>query len=281
MGKVSRVPDVPPSLREIFQSYSAAVVTGGSSGLGRAFIRIARTMHPELRVCNLSRNTPENFSAEKSLHHISCDLGRESDIAHAANQVQQWLGESPAGRVLLINNSGFGAYGRFPEPNLSRHLNLIDVNVRAVVHLTGLLLPALQARGGAVVNVASTVAFQPTPFAATYGASKAFVLHWTVALNQELRGTDVRALAVCPGPTQTNFFRAAGLEEGSVSPSLSMSPEEVVELAMRALGAGRSQVVTGWKNKVYAFAASKLPKPLAARLGARVLARFRLAHLKR
>lgn len=234
-------------------------------------------MHPELRFCNLSRSTPAKFTSEKSLRHIACDLARSSEVEHAAGQVGAWLEGTPSGRVLLINNSGFGAYGCFPEPNLSRQLEMIDVNTRAVVQLTGLLLPALRARGGAIINVASTAGFQPTAYAATYGATKAFVLHWTLALNEELRGTGVNALALCPGPIKTRFFRAAGLGDDNVSPSLSMTAETVAAEAMRALGAGRWQLVPGWKNQLYSFAASKLPKPWAARIGAKVLAKFRLA----
>jgi short-subunit dehydrogenase len=281
VGKMSRLLDVPSSLSEVFQSFSSAVVTGGSSGLGQAFISTGRKLHPELRICNLSRTAPVIFSSEEGLLHIGCDLSRSSDVEHGARQVLAWLEGTPRGRVVLINNSGFGAYGRFPEPNLSRHLEMIDLNVRAVVHLTGLLLPALRQRGGAIINIASTAAFQPTPYAATYGATKAFVLHWTLALNEELRGTSVQALAVCPGPTETKFFQSAGLRAGSVSPTLSMSADDVVARAMTALGRGRAQAVTGWKNKAYAFAASKLPKPLAARIGGRVLARFRLEKVKR
>ncbi len=237
-------------------------------------------MHPGLRFCNLSRTAPEDFSAEKGLHHIPCDMARAAEVEQAARQVVTWLEGTPPGRVLLINNSGFGAYGLFPEPNLSRQLEMVDVNIRAIVQLTGLLLPALRTRGGAIVTIASTAAFQPTPYAATYGASKAFVLHWTLALNEELRGSSVRALAVCPGPTQTRFFETAGLREGAVSPNLSMTSDEVVTLAMKALARGRAQVVTGWKNKIYAFAAAKLPKPFTARLGAKVLGRFRLAKVR-
>ncbi len=271
---------MPSSLSEVFRAFSSAVITGGSSGLGQAFISMGLKVHPELRFCNLSRSTPPNFSLEKSLHHIPCDLARRSEAEHAARQVLAWLEGTPAGRVLLINNSGFGAYGCFHESNLSRQLEIIDVNVGAVVQLTGLLMPALRARGGVIMNIGSTTAFQPTAYAATYGASKAFILHWTLALNEELRGTSVRALAVCPGPTATNFFRAAGLADGSVTPSLSMTSDEVVTLAMRAVGRGRSQIVTGWKNKVYASLASKLPKPLATRIGAKVMARFRLRSVK-
>lgn len=281
MGKGSRFSDVPSSLSEAFRSYTAVIITGGSSGLGRAFIRNGLKLHPALRICNLSRTAPESFFGEKSLHHIPANLAREAEVEHGARQVERWLKETPLGRLLLINNSGFGSYGRFPEPNLSRHLEMIDLNIRGLVQLTGLLLPHLRARGGTVMTIASTAAFQPTPYAATYGATKAFVLHWTVALNEELRGTGVKAIAVCPGPTETNFFQAAGLGVGSVSPSLSMSADDVVAVAMQAAAAGRAQVVPGWKNKAYAFAAAKLPKPFAAKLGAKFLAKFRLEKVKR
>jgi short-subunit dehydrogenase len=158
---------------------------------------------------------------------------------------------------------------------------MVDVNVRAVVQLTGLLLPLLRERGGAVISLASTAAFQPTAFMAAYGASKAFVLHWSLALNEELRGSGVRTLAVCPGPTATDFFRRAGLQEGSAADAMSMPCDAVVTKALQALAAGRSQVVTGWKNKLVAIAGSLAPKPLAARAAAVMLARFRLKQVSR
>lgn len=265
---------MPSSLSDVFQAYSAAVITGGSSGLGEAFITTAEKLHPELRICNLSRRAPAKISG--GVFHIPCDLARSAEVEQVAGQVSAWLEGTPRGRLLLINNSGFGAYGRFPEPNLSRQLEMIDVNMRAVVHLTGVLLPMLRKRGGAIVTIASTAAFQPTPYAAVYGASKAFVLHWSLALNEELRGTNVRALAVCPGPTRTGFFKTAGLGDAAISPNLSMTAEEVVIQTMRALGRGRAQVVTGWKNKVSACVASKLPKPLVTRVAAKLLGRYRL-----
>jgi short-subunit dehydrogenase len=183
--------------------------------------------------------------------------------------------EIPPGGILLINNSGFGAFGAFAEQELSRELDMIDVNVRGLVELTGLLLPLLHERGGAIMNIASTVAFQPTPFCATYGATKAFVLHWTLALNEELRGSRVRAIAVCPGTTATPFFRTARSSKDASESAFSMTPEAVAEAALRAMGARRSQVVTGWGNKLYTFAGSKLPKPVAARIAGRVLAKRR------
>ena len=274
-------PSTPvPSLSEALQSFSAVLLTGGSSGIGKSFIELGAKLNPELIFCNLSRRAPpENIfpNAGKNLNHFPCDLSQADELERVAAEVQAWLaGRAPTGKILMINNSGFGAFGAFPAPGLPRQLEMIDVNVRAVVHLTGLLLPLMKARGGAIINIASTVAFQPTAYTATYGATKAFVLHWSLALNEELRGTGVRTLAVCPGTTTTPFFREAGLGDGTVMGSLAMSTDDVVQIAFRALAAGRSQVVPGWKNKVYTFVSSKLSKPLAARIAAKVLARVRL-----
>ncbi len=204
-------------------------------------------------------------------------MSRAEEVARVAIGVGDLLRrEVPAGRVLLINNTGFGSYGPFPEPNLSQQLEMMDVNMRALVQLTGLMLPLLRERGGAVINIASTAAFQPTAYMATYGATKTFVLHWSLALNEELRGTGVRMLAVCPGATATGFFQRAGMQPGNALEQAGMSCDAVVTMALRALAAGRSQVVTGWKNKLSAFAGSLPSKPFAARVAAKLVARFRL-----
>lgn len=171
----------------------------------------------------------------------------------------------------MVNNSGFGSFGAFAELPLERELAMIDLNVRGLVQFTGLLLPTLLRQGGAVVNVASTVAYVPTPFAATYGATKAFVLHWTLALDAELRGTGVRALAVCPGTTATSFFTAAGAAGDALASPLTLTPDAVAQAALRALARGRGQVVPGFWNQVYTLTAARLPKALAARAAARFL----------
>jgi short-subunit dehydrogenase len=252
-------------------------VTGGSSGIGKSFIERVRILKPEIVICNLSRRSPAKNSSDQNLNHFSCDLSHPAEIDRTAGDLEGFLQRhAPVGPILLINNSGFGGFGRFPAAGLDQELAMVDVNIRAIVHLTGRLLPLLQSRGGAIMNIASVMAFQPTPFSATYGASKAFVLHWTLALNEELRGTKVRALAVCPGTTTTEFFRTAGLADGAIHPALTMTTDEVVDLSLKALAAGRSQIVTGWKNKIYTFAGSKISKPLAARISGKVLGRFRL-----
>lgn len=269
-----------PSLSEALSTFSAVVVTGGSSGIGKSFIELGGKLNPSLRFCNLSRREPRINVPELKLRHVACDLSEPAEISRAAAAVQAWLEtEVPAGRVLLINNSGFGAYGHFPEPSREHQLELIDVNIRAVLDLTARLLPALRIRGGVVMTIASTAAFQPTAYMAAYGASKSFVQHWSLALNEEWRGTNLRALVVCPGPTATEFFRRAGLQQGSVSDALGMTSEAVVLDSFRALASGRAQLVPGWKNKLSAALVSKLPKPWAAWLAAKVLARYRLKRM--
>ena len=254
-------------------------MTGGSSGIGKSFIQLGQKLKPDLCFCNLSRRHPEeNISPNpaKTLNHFACDLSHADEIARVARELGAFLDRAaPAGQLLLINNSGFGAFDAFADLDPARELQMIDLNVRAVVHLTGLLLPRLRSRGGAIINLASTVAFQPTPFAATYGATKAFVLHWTVALNEELRGTNVHALALCPGTTSTDFFNTAGVGRASGRWTGGMSPDAVVRSALRALHKHRSLVVPGWGNKAYTFAGARLPKAWAARIAGTFLSQRR------
>lgn len=263
------------------KNFSAVIITGGSSGIGKSFIELCGKLRPDLWFCNLSRRAPAMADPKLKLRHVACDLSDPAQIQRALAEVEEFLiHQAPVGKILLVNNSGFGVYGRFPEPSVAQQIEMLDVNVRAVVQLTGSLLPAIRARGGAIVTVASTAAFQPTPYLSTYGASKAFVLHWSLGLNEELRASGVRTLVLCPGPTSTAFFQRAGLEEGAVPEFIGQTSEEVVAAALRALASGKAMVVSGWKNKVMAAVASKFPKPLVARLAAKMLERYRLKQVK-
>jgi short-subunit dehydrogenase len=266
-----------PSPDTALTNISAVVLTGGSSGIGKSFIETVATLRPDIRFCNLSRREPDMGGLKLKLRHVPCDLSDFAQVARGIEAVEQFLAsEAPDGRVLLVNNSGFGVYGRFPEPGAGQQVEMIDVNVRAVVQMTAALLPTLRRRGGAIITVASTAAFQPTPYLGTYGATKAFVLHWSLALNEELRGSGVRALALCPGPTSTDFFRRAGLKEGSVPSMFGETSEKVVLAGLRALASGKSVVVSGWKNKIMTAVVSKLPKPVISRLAGLALGHFRM-----
>jgi uncharacterized protein len=269
------------NVQSLLNGYEYLVITGASSGIGRTFVGHVLNVNPRLRVFNLSRSVPAPFminGVELGVCHIPCDLGDREALDLAGQRLLNELERDGAGgRMLLVNNSGFGTYAPFPEPKAAVHDTLLAVNVRAPLMLTALLLPLLRKRGGDVVNIASTAAFQPTPGMATYGASKAFLLHWSLALREELRGSGVHVLAVCPGPTKTNFFRNAGLQTRVLPDSIGGEPGPVVEAALRALARRRGLVVCGWGNSLLAFLCSKLPKVVAAWLAAKVLGHFRPA----
>ncbi len=178
-------------------AYATTVITGGSSGIGLALIKTILQLNKSREIINLSRTPPADFSGNNRIRHIKCDHSIPHEIDSIVKELLECLSKSePQGPVLLINNSGFGSCGNFPHPGVEEHLNMIGVNVAAPVHLTGKLLPLLQERGGAVMNIASTASFQPTPYITTYGATKAFLLSWSLALQQELKHSNVHVLCV-------------------------------------------------------------------------------------
>lgn len=260
--------------------YAVIVVTGGSSGIGAEFLKAFSKLTPEAVVCNLSRSRPADFTESGQRVHIACDLEKIDELQRAAGQVLEVIGEaSSPGGVLLVNNSGFGLYGEFPEDAPEKIAAMTDLNCRAPVLLTALLWPELLRRGGAVLNVASLAAFQPTPFLSTYAATKAFLLNWSVALDAEGRRHGVRALALCPGPTPTNFFRRAGFGERPV-PGYGTTTEHVVADALKALARGDAKIVPGLPNKLVAFLTPMLPRRFTAWAGYRLMARMRLKPLR-
>ena len=269
---------------EYFSRFAVAIITGGSSGIGCSIIKAIISINPDLILCNLSRSKPEIFLGKNGSHY-PVDLSDSQALAEKIQAIKERIREAPKGELLLVNNSGFGDYGRFSDLEISKQLSMIDLNVRAVVDMTSRLLPQMLNRGGAIVNVASIAAFQPTPFLATYGATKAFVRNWSLALSEDLRGTKVRALVICPGPTRSNFFKAAGFKDPPMRKggalSLDMTCEEVAEQTLSAVAQNRSLVVNGWKNYTIALLCSKMPLLAINRIGAFILRKMRLEQYKK
>lgn len=260
-------------------AFKAALITGGSSGIGAAFIRTVGRLEELLWIGNISRREPEQFSADSRFQHFPCDLSDASGLVVTADSVVAALRAVEPGPILLINNSGFGSYGPFDQLDPAHETNMIDLNVRAVVDLTARLLPLLRERGGAIVNVASVAGWQPTPYMATYGATKAFVLHWSLSLREDLRESGIGVLAVCPGPTESNFFRRAGFGEAPM-PGQGQTAEEVVAESLRALERGRPFVVTGWRNRLLTVFACRLPRRWQGPIARVVLRRMRLDRMQ-
>lgn len=253
-----------------------ALITGASSGIGEGF---ARRLAADYDLLLVARNADR-------LNHLAAELatlhpgGRFK--AHAADltktrQLQSVIDlvrERDAEVDLLVNNAGFGYHGPFAEAQPSEVVGQVQLNCTALVHLTSSFLPRMLQRGnGAVVNLASTSAFQPVPTMTVYAATKAFVLSFTEALHVETRGSGVKVLALCPGATETGFFAASGKGKDYLT-SGRQTPDEVVTTALKALQGHRAVVVSGLLNKVSVNGYRIFPRSWIAR-GAGWLVRTR------
>lgn len=247
---------------------STALVTGASSGIGADIAReLARRGHGLVLVARrrerLEELRDELAGEDVRIEVIPADLSQRADRALIVDEV------AAAGLEvdILVNNAGLSTLGAIHRGNVDAELNMIEVDVAAVADLCTRFVPAMVDRGhGAVLNVASTAAFQPLPGQAGYAACKAFVLSYTRSLNGELRGTGVNATALCPGPVHTEFGDAAGFASGeaeSTLPSFMWQPSaDVARAGVDGLDRGHPVVIPGTLNRVTAAIATVTPKQL-------------------
>lgn len=236
-----------------------AVVTGASSGIGESFARaLDRRGHPLLLVARRRERLEALAATLQTAEVMTADLEDDADVARVAARARA-LGEVE----LLVNNAGFGLNGPALALDGGRELGMVKLNVLAPLALARALVPAMVTRGrGGVVNVASIGAFQPVPYMATYGATKAFVLSWSEALAEELRGTGVRVTCVCPGPTATEFFEVSGVNPAMRKLPHVMPADDVVARTLDALDDGRAVLVPGLVNWLTAFVVRLFPRVL-------------------
>jgi short-subunit dehydrogenase len=242
-----------------------ALVSGASSGIGESFVRALGARDHDIVAVARRRDRLESIARQVrqryrvNVHVIALDLSTSAGIEDLTGALDS-MGLVPD---VLVNNAGFGSYGPFAQLSLERELRMIDVNVRALVALTGHFLPRMIDRGsGAILQIASTTAFQPVPYMAVYGATKAFVLSFSEAVARECDGSNVRVLAVCPGHTPTEFQAISGVDQRPTRTS-AQSADDVVREALAALDRGRSHVVvTGAPNRL----TTQIPRVLPRRV---------------
>lgn len=252
-----------------------ALITGASSGIGAAFARELAGNGANLILIARRIDRLNQLSAELSERHgvrvavIGLDLTGDASVSAIKSKVED-LGIEVD---LLVNNAGFATSGGFETEDLSKALNEIDLNVKALVSLTHAFLPTmLKKRYGAVINVASTAAFQPVPTMAVYGATKAFVLSFSEALWAEFEDRGVRVLALCPGGTETEFFEVAG-SKGTGSKR--ETADQVVKVALAELSSKvmKPSVVSGSRNKVLAFVPRIVSRAVMSKLSRKAMTR--------
>jgi short-subunit dehydrogenase len=245
-----------------------ALVTGASSGLGEEFARQLAHRGCNLVLSGRSREKLETLAADLARINGVATRVVTADLAQPGGAEQLALIVDDLGVTIdhLINNAGFGSAGNFVETDPQRQTTMVRVNCESIVCLSGHFLPGMVARNrGGIINVGSTSAYQPTPFMATYGASKAFVVSFSAALASELEKSDVRVLACCPGPVPTGFQAAAGMPEGSILNFAKLEPNDVVQSTLDAYAAGRVVYVPGAVNAVQTTLSKMLPRAVVVR----------------
>ena len=239
------------------KSYSGktALVTGASSGIGKAIAASLAARGARLILVARSKEKLEELAIQLRGPSGPEPVVIAMDLAAPGAAVR--LGEEAVRRGLtvdlLVNNAGFGKWGNFLDESVETYAEMVDLNIRAVVELCHVFLPAMAARGDCgILNVGSTGSFVPVPWAAVYGATKAFVLSFSEALYYEYRDRGVQVTALCPGNTESNFARVANAaaEKGAKAGN---SPEMVANVGLDALLKGACSVIPGASNQQVAW----------------------------
>jgi short-subunit dehydrogenase len=242
-----------------------ALITGASFGIGMELARIFAREGYSLVLVARSGDKLRQLASELEKSHgtrsliLAVDLTEPGASAYVLDQTTR----ADIQVDVLVNNAGFGQYGYFAENDLEECLRQIQLNVTTLTHLTRLYLPAMvERKSGRILNVASTAAFQPGPLMAVYFATKAYVLHFSEALANELHGTDVTVTCLCPGPTATEFAKRANITDLRLLKFGSMDAHTVAEDGYRALMAGKPVVISGFKNWLVAQSVRFSPRRL-------------------
>lgn len=241
-----------------------AVVTGASAGLGVEFARqLSKRGHALVLVARRKERLDEFAEELGNARAVAIDLSKPEATRELMANVEA-AGEQIE---VLVNNAGFGLIGRFAELDAARQREMIDLNVGTLTDLCRAVAPQMIARrSGAILNVASTAAFQPGPKMAVYFATKAFVLSFTEALHEELKPHGIRVSCLCPGPTRTEFGEVAGFGGNGLFDRVAMNSAEVVDAGLKGLDKNHAVVVPGWMNRVTAASTRFAPRLIVRKI---------------
>lgn len=252
---------------------TAALVTGPSSGIGLELATLLARDRHDLVLVARSREKLEEIGRGLTEEYGVTATVLARDLADPASPgvIADEIAARGIAVDILVNNAGFGVYGFFAKTPLEKELEMIQVNVTALTHLTKLFLPGMISRKqGRILNVASTAAFQPGPLMAVYYATKAFVLSFSEALANETRETGVTVTALCPGPTVTDFQKQAGLEDTALfNNPFVMSAAEAARAGYEGMTRGRRVVIPGLANAILVQGARVAPRRLTTAIARR------------
>jgi short-subunit dehydrogenase len=247
-----------------------ALITGAASGIGYELARIfahdkynlVLVDRNQLKLTEITDDFQEKFDIYVKI--ISKDLSKSNSPEEIFTELQQ----EGIQVDVLVNNVGFGTYGLFNETNLNDELEMLQVNLVCLTHLTKLFLKNMVKQGdGKILNVASSAAFQPGPLMAVYFATKAYVLSFSEALANELQGTGVTVTVMCPGTTQSAFHERTGMADSElIKKKNMMDAETVARIGYHALMKGKTIVIPGILNKILAKIVRFIPRSLVTKI---------------
>lgn len=242
-----------------------ALITGASKGIGKEFARIHASKGGNLVLVARNKELLESLKIELMEHHSSIhveiivkDLSKQNSVQEIYNELK----DKSIQIDYLINNAGFGDYGFFVEKEWDRYEQMIDLNVKSLTHLCHLFLPdMIKRKSGKILNVSSTAAFQPGPMMAVYFATKSYVLHFSEALNNEAKQSNVSVTAFCPGPTDTYFMEDSQMGKSKFIKNKSLPSAHAVALSgYKAMLEAKPVRIHGFMNKLTAFSVRLVPR---------------------
>ncbi len=253
---------------------NTALITGASGGIGMELARVHASKGGDLVLVARNKAKLDELKAELEqeykvkIHTIGKDLA----ALNAAREVYDEVQSKHIQIDYLVNNAGFGDYGMFAETDWDKEQKMINLNITALTQFTKLFLQDMVRRGsGRIMNVASTAAFQPGPIMAVYFATKAYVLNFSEAVDNEVRSSGVTVTALCPGPTESGFQAAAALEDSSLVKGKKLpSSKEVAEYGYAAMMKGKTVAIHGFMNYLLVNASRFVPRSFVVKLARRM-----------
>ena len=251
-----------------------ALITGASKGIGKSIAtelaglgyKLMLVARSEAELKSLAGQLQQEYKI--TAKYLAIDLSAENAVSDVAN----WCKSQTSSLNILINNAGYGLWGNFEQLAIADQLNMLQLNVNAVVALTHHLLPVLKTQKQSyVLNIASTAAYQALPTLAVYAASKAFTLSYSRALRFELQDSTVSVSCLCPGPTETGFASRAGMDAlTALAEKFNTPPQAVAAAGLKGMFNKKAEIIPGFVNKISAIGSTLLPKSLIESISARL-----------
>lgn len=249
---------------------ATALITGASNGIGLELAKIHASKGDDLVLVARNKQKLDELKSElEAAHKVKVStIGKDLSLPNAAKEVYDETTRLKISIDYLINNAGFGDFGMFAETNWNKELQMINLNITALTHFTKLYLQDMVKHGsGKIMNVASTAAFQPGPTMAVYFATKAYVLNFSEAVNNEVSDKGITVTALCPGPTESGFQAAAELEESKMVKGKKLpSSKTVAEYGYRSMMSGKAVAIHGLMNSILANAVRFMPRALVVKV---------------